>query len=447
MKNRSGENGQVIVLVLMSMGLLLGVMALAIDVGVLFKAKRNVQIAADSAAFAGALDYFYNHSNSTAETRGTLAGEANGMTSSQITVNSPPVGGPNAGKESYVEAIVIQPNNTLFMGYLSGISSINVAARAVAAAPVASSTCMYIMNPTADDALWIHGAGAIVAPTCGIYVNSSAGDALCVTGSAEKSTFPYVGMVGQQGGSNCKGSLSGKVYPNSPPESDPFSAMPDPASQCNAGNTTTVTSANATLLTNATVAGPGFGNVQCYSYIVTTTSKKGVVTNTPTQINLTNAHLGSGNYVFLTGVNITGTDCVGGTGASCTSPGTGGGALLEVANSPLASTGLQSTYTQDTNSTLNIYSAQAGTYNGVALMQSPADSSDMMVSFGSSTETFYGMIYAPSAALTLHDEGGGGATATGVVAGTLYVNGVINISSYNTMFSTTTPFRVVTMVE
>ena len=51
MRNRSGENGQVIVLVLMSMGLLLGVLALAIDVGVLFRAKRNVQIAADAAAF------------------------------------------------------------------------------------------------------------------------------------------------------------------------------------------------------------------------------------------------------------------------------------------------------------------------------------------------------------------------------------------------------------
>jgi hypothetical protein len=81
MRNRSGENGQVIVLVLLSMGLLLGVLALAIDVGVLFRAKRNVQIAADAAAFAGALDYYYNGSDATAESRGALAAEANGMTS------------------------------------------------------------------------------------------------------------------------------------------------------------------------------------------------------------------------------------------------------------------------------------------------------------------------------------------------------------------------------
>jgi hypothetical protein len=183
MRNRSGENGQVIVLVLMSMGLLLGVLALAIDVGVLFRAKRNVQIAADAAAFAGALDYYYNASNATAISRGTASGVANGVTTSQITVNSPPTYGPNAGKAGFVEAIVIQPNNTLFMGYLSGISSINVTARAVAGAPGASQACIYISNPTASSALDLQGAYDIEAPGCGVYVNSNSGSAVHVTGN------------------------------------------------------------------------------------------------------------------------------------------------------------------------------------------------------------------------------------------------------------------------
>ena len=47
----------------LSMTVLVGFLALAIDVGMLFRAKRNMQIAADAAAIAGALDYKYNGSD------------------------------------------------------------------------------------------------------------------------------------------------------------------------------------------------------------------------------------------------------------------------------------------------------------------------------------------------------------------------------------------------
>ena len=50
------ERGQMLVLVALSMTVLLGFLALAIDVGLLFRAKRNLQVAADAAAVAGAMD-------------------------------------------------------------------------------------------------------------------------------------------------------------------------------------------------------------------------------------------------------------------------------------------------------------------------------------------------------------------------------------------------------
>ena len=67
MKSIRGESGQVLVLTVLCMAVLLGFMSLAIDVGLLFRAKRNVQIAADAAAIAGALDYKYNNSISSAK--------------------------------------------------------------------------------------------------------------------------------------------------------------------------------------------------------------------------------------------------------------------------------------------------------------------------------------------------------------------------------------------
>ena len=64
------ESGQVLVLSLLSVMLLMAFLALAIDVGVLFRARRNMQIAADAAAVAGALDYKYNGIGLSARQRG-----------------------------------------------------------------------------------------------------------------------------------------------------------------------------------------------------------------------------------------------------------------------------------------------------------------------------------------------------------------------------------------
>ena len=53
MKIFRNEDGQTLVLTALCMTAMLGFMALAIDVGILFRSKRNMQIAADSAAVKG----------------------------------------------------------------------------------------------------------------------------------------------------------------------------------------------------------------------------------------------------------------------------------------------------------------------------------------------------------------------------------------------------------
>ena len=67
------ESGTVLVLSALLMTALLGFVALATDVGLLLHAKRDMQIAADAAAIAGALDYKYNGSTSSAKTAACAA--------------------------------------------------------------------------------------------------------------------------------------------------------------------------------------------------------------------------------------------------------------------------------------------------------------------------------------------------------------------------------------
>src|ERR1700722_19670100 len=98
MRIRKDESGQAIVLVAVSMAALIGFLALAVDVGGLFRDKRNLQIAADGAAMAAALDYLYYGSTTSAQAAGQAAATANGVTNGTggavVTVNGPPLNGP-----------------------------------------------------------------------------------------------------------------------------------------------------------------------------------------------------------------------------------------------------------------------------------------------------------------------------------------------------------------
>src|SRR4051812_3833731 len=99
---------------------MVGFLALAVEIGVLFVAKRNVQIAADAAALGAAMDYLYNASVSSAQTAGradaTSNGFTNGVSSVGVTINCPPTSGPNTGGgASFCEALVTQSNTVSLM--------------------------------------------------------------------------------------------------------------------------------------------------------------------------------------------------------------------------------------------------------------------------------------------------------------------------------------------
>ena len=198
MKRFRNEDGQTLVLTALCMTAMLGFMALALDVGLAFRAKRNMQIAADSAAIAGAMNYLYNTSTTSAQTAGKSASASNGYTDglngTTVTINTPPVNGPNAGNAGYVEAIVSNPVPTFFMK-MFGRSALTVKTRAVAAAPSGGTACIWLMKPSGF-ALELQGKYDIEAPNCGIYVNSNTADAMKVTGNGGTVNALFLQVVG-----------------------------------------------------------------------------------------------------------------------------------------------------------------------------------------------------------------------------------------------------------
>ena len=428
------ERGQVLVTTLCCMGILLGALGLAVDVGVLFHARRNMQTAADAAAMAGATELFYNGTSSVS-TKAYAAAKANGVDNTVAGNNVIVTVGPTIGGSTCASCVEVQlstPNQTVFMATLGQLfsnsnsyTSVNVSAMAVAGAPGVSNNCVYVMDPTDADSLWIHGAANINAPGCGVYVNSNNPGALCVTGSAGKSTALDIDVVGgQDTKGNCKGSPGPTVYPSAPVETPPLLAkLPtSPASNCK--TVTTVTSLSGTI------AGPGYGKYACY-----TNSSGAAVT-------LNGASMGPGNYVFESGVTISGTTVIGtGTGSTTS---TNGGATLIITGSS------SGTYSFDSSSAsnLSIYAPadNNATYNGIALYQPTSVTQEINLQFGSSSSYFMGAVVAPGADVNLHDQGGA-VNAADLLVSQVYINGTINLANYSTYNPTTSPFRVITLVQ
>ena len=189
MKSLKNENGTVLVITALSLSVLMGFTALAIDVGLLFRTQRQMQIAADAAAVAGALDYKYNQSASSAVTQGCDAATANGETGTcttgecgtsvtgvQVCMMVPPKDGPNTGTSGLVEAIVQDPYPTFFMRVFH-VKAVTVSGRAVAGAIGAGSGCVLTLARSGVD-ISLTGSGALEATHCNIYDDSTASDAL-----------------------------------------------------------------------------------------------------------------------------------------------------------------------------------------------------------------------------------------------------------------------------
>ena len=79
---------------------------------------------------------------------------------------------------------------------LFNASSVDVGARAVAGTPGGTSACVYILDPTADEALNLQGSFDVSASKCGIVVNSSSVKAINFTGAGGSLTAGSVAVVG-----------------------------------------------------------------------------------------------------------------------------------------------------------------------------------------------------------------------------------------------------------
>ena len=410
MRFRQDENGQMLIVAALSILVLSGFLAFSVDVGLLFRAKRDLQIAADAAATAGALDFYYNSSDASAQAAAQAAATANGLTNGQsgvvVTVNTPPADGPNSGALGDVEVIVSQPNPTVFMKIFN-FDSVSVAARAVAGTPLPSKTCVYVLSPTGADAMELSGSFDVSVSHCGVIVDSSDPDALQFTGTSGYLAASSVAVVGGDGGQTSDSNpipITGTA-----PVSDPIDISgPVPPDGC-------PTTSSATSLTGS-FTGPGAGNALCFTQPVA----------------LSNVTLGPGVYVFENGVTTSGNITSG-----------PGGTTLDVYSGSL---------TMNSGTVLDLVAPTSGDTNGIALMEPSTNSSQITIQKGNVSGNLTGIIYAPAAQLYLQDSGGdtsgGISLVSDLIVKTLVdKTATLSVSSYSAANPVTTPLRAVALIE
>jgi len=386
MKIYRDESGQVMVLTLLCMTCFIGFMALAIDVGLIFRAKRHLQTAADAAATAAALDYFYNKGSvtaiSAAKTVGTQAAVANSVNTANgdtITMNSgnlSEITTPWHNSAGFFEAVLTQPAPTAFMRYF-GVNSMTVKVRAVAGTPGSDTiNCVYVLAPTGnlgpgksgsgDSTVWLQGSFQVNAPNCGVQINGTASDTLYYNGAGGSTSAKWIGVVGGAGG-NVSSYTPQPVQTAA--ETDPMNAYSFPTP------TGCTTPAGGTLTGTIGTAG---GTV-CYSGNVT----------------VTNATF-NGTVIF-TGGDVT-------FGGNISSPAvTGTGSSASGGTTLIFQTG---GFNENAGTVFNLSAQPNGPLPGVVLAAPKTNTSTMTIQFGNSSGTFNGIVYLPAATMFFQDSGG-----------------------------------------
>jgi Flp pilus assembly protein TadG len=401
------ESGNILVITALSITMLISFMAVAIDIGNLFLAHRNLQTLADAAAMAGALEASSctTTANCDVLTKAATSALVEGTPSVTptlfkdcaaasgegvlLTVNNGPcalgstAADPNYGDKHYVEAVVSQKTPTFF-AKVFGVKTVTVTARAEAGKSTAASPCLNILG-TSGQTLTLNSGASITdgaGSTCGVNVNSNGTPAAMENSGATVNVGSYTvhGTVTNNGGSYTPSPTTGSaVVPDSIADEITAGTIWTPAKG---------TAQSVTTVDKATTLNAGY-----YQYGLNFNGSGYTVTLNP------------GVYYFDGGINVGGVTL------------NGSGVTIYMANGQL---------NMNSASTINLTAPTSGATAGLVIWQPSTNTSDMNLD-SASNSSWGGAVYVPNGQLTLN--GGSSGISYGMIeAKSVMVNSSLVLS-------------------
>ncbi len=379
--NLKDDSGQAMILTLLCMTILLGFVGFAADIGIMFRTKRNMQIAADGAAIAAAAELNYGNSATAGQAAAAQNGVLDGVNGAAVIISSGPLYGAFAGNPLYVEAIVTKSQPTFFAKMFNQ-NSMTVGARAVATLGPGRG-CIYTLSP-AGAGIAINGAMTISMQTCSIVDNSNSTPGLTAGGGATVNA-QSIGVVG--GYSNSGATLNPTPVTGIVPVSDPLGFLTPPAF------------VPGTCLPDPAVSTTQTLTQGCYNRLT--------ITGAPT------VTFSPGVYVINGAFSITGAATLTGTDVTFYFPNS------------------TASFNTVGTATLNLSAPTTGTYNGILFYQDPSDTNALSVTAAGSS-TLEGIFYVPTANVTLSGSGTTNFYAS-IVAASVALNGTGTFQEYATV--------------
>lgn len=234
---RQRRRGAVVILFAFLLVPILGMVAIALEGGLMRDSRRRTFSAADAAALAGATELFRYYPKivqlqvfdlgGAAASAALNAAAANGYpndgTTNQVTVNVPPQSGPFSGQRGYIE-VIITYNQPRYFSAIWGTRPTPIQARAVARGRWKDSgNGIIILDPTQKDSLDASGTGSTtVTGGAAVIVDSNNLEAGRGTGGGGTTASKFRITGGYTG------NLVGSIETNTPPVPDPLRDLPVP---------------------------------------------------------------------------------------------------------------------------------------------------------------------------------------------------------------------------
>lgn len=164
--------------------ILLGFVALGVEVGLWYFEKRSLQTAADVSAIAAA--YELAQGTGLEQIVATREAERHGVDTNKgdvLQINHPPTSGRVVGDNEAVEVIIERNENLLFSSVIMS-GPIKISARAVAKFTATGTACVLALNRSASSSIDFGGTADVDVSECLVAANSNSAEAITIRGKA-----------------------------------------------------------------------------------------------------------------------------------------------------------------------------------------------------------------------------------------------------------------------
>lgn len=234
--SRNHRRGIVAILVAVSLIVLIGAVALALDAGRLFDRRWQTQSAAEAAAMAAAIDLYNSTLNSSktaamARNSALSIAAANGFgndgKTSIVTVNIPPKSGAYANTSGYVE-VIVEYRQTRGFSNVFGSTPNSVVGRSVAGGTTESIPgSVLVLDPKKKKSLFLNKNGSQLVVDGAVVVNSKDKKESISVSKGSGITATDVMLSGGIK-KDSRGRIEGTLHTKAPPTPDPLAELPPP---------------------------------------------------------------------------------------------------------------------------------------------------------------------------------------------------------------------------